>query len=138
MKKYLYNNLLLIFYFIIHSFLIILLEKLNVKPNYTILSALFIIVFNCILQSKQELIFNLKSIQLYYLIISIINSAISSLVIFVIRVIGSLIACKGINQAFLMDLSWFSLFLLGGFLMIFLFNYISYVFLFFIKKKITN
>ena len=126
MKKYLSNNLLLLIYFILHSTLITILNGLNIKPNFIIIIVLGIIILNCILQSNKDLIFNVKNMRIYYLILSIVNSAISSLIIFTIRTVSALIACKGINSASLMDLSWFSLFLLGGFLMMLIFNYIAY------------
>ena len=126
MKKYLSNNLLLLIYFILHSTLITVLNGLNIKPNFIIIIVLGIIILNCILQANKDLIFNVKNMRIYYLILSIVNSAISSLIIFTIRTISTLIVCNGINSAFLMDLSWFSLFLLGVFLMMLIFNYIAY------------
>lgn len=135
MKKYLSNNLLLLIYFILHSTLITILNGLNIKPNFIIIIVLGIIILNCILQSNKDLIFNVKNMRIYYLILSIVNSAISSLIIFTIRTVSALIACKGINSAFLMDLSWFSLFLLGGFLMMLIFNYIAYEVIYLFKNK---
>ena len=135
MKKYILNNLSLIIYFTIHPILIFVLDDLKVKPNFLIIIGLSIIILNCILQSNKDLIFNIKSKRMYYLTISIVNSAISSLLIFIIRSIGTLIVCNGINSASLMDLSWFSLFLLGGFLMMFVFNYISYEVIYLVKKR---
>lgn len=135
MKKYILNNLSLIIYFTIHPVLIFVLDDLKVKPNFLIIICLSIIILNCILQSNKDLIFNIKSKKMYNLTISIVNSAISSLLIFIIRSIGTLIVCKGINSASLMDLSWFSLFLLGGFLMMFVFNYISYEVIYLVKKR---
>ena len=135
MKKYLSNNLLLLIYSILHSTLITLLNGLNIKPNFIIIIVLGIIILNCILQSNKDLIFNVKNMRIYYLILSIVNSAISSLIIFTIRTVSALIACKGINSASLMDLSWFSLFLLGGFLMMLIFNYIAYEVIYLFKNK---
>lgn len=135
MKKYLSNNLLLLIYFILHSTLITILNGLNIKPNFIIIIVLGIIILNCILQSNKDLIFNVKNMRIYYLILSIVNSAISSLIIFTIRTVSALIACKGINSASLMDLSWFSLFLLGGFLMMLIFNYIAYEVIYLFKNK---
>ena len=135
MKKYLSNNLLLLIYFILHSTLITILNGLNIKPNFIIIIVLGIIILNCILQANKDLIFNVKNMRIYYLILSIVNSAISSLIIFTIRTVSALIACKGINSAFLMDLSWFSLFLLGGFLMMLIFNYIAYEVIYLFKNK---
>lgn len=135
MKKYLSNNLLLLIYFILHSTLITILNGLNIKPNFIIIIVLGIIILNCILQSNKDLIFNVKNMRIYYLILSIVNSAISSLIIFTIRTVSALIACKGINSASLMDLSWFSLFLLGGFLMMLIFNYIAYEVIYLFKDK---
>ena len=135
MKKYLSNNLLLLIYFILHSTLITILNGLNIKPNFIIIIVLGIIILNCILQSNKDLIFNVKNMRIYYLILSIVNSAISSLIIFTIRTVSALIACKGINSASLMDLSWFSLFLLGGFLMMLIFNYIAYEVINLFKNK---
>ena len=135
MKKYLSNNLLLLIYFILHSTLITILNGLNIKPNFIIIIVLGIIILNCILQANKDLIFNVKNMRIYYLILSIVNSAISSLIIFTIRTVSDLIVCKGINSAFLMDLSWFSLFLLGGFLMMLIFNYIAYEVIYLIKNK---
>ena len=135
MKKYLSNNLLLLIYFILHSTLITLLNGLNIKPNFIIIIVLGIIILNCILQANKDLIFNVKNMRIYYLILSIVNSAISSLIIFTIRTVSDLIVCKGINSTFLMDLSWFSLFLLGGFLMMLIFNYIAYEVINLFKNK---
>lgn len=135
MKKYLSNNLLLLIYFILHSTLITILNGLNIKPNFIIIIVLGIIILNCILQANKDLIFNVKNMRIYYLILSIVNSAISSLIIFTIRTVSALIACKGINSASLMDLSWFSLFLLGGFLMMLIFNYIAYEVIYLFKNK---
>lgn len=135
MKKYLSNNLLLLIYSILHSTLITLLYGLNIKPNFIIIIVLGIIILNCILQANKDLIFNVKNMRIYYLILSIVNSAISSLIIFTIRTVSDLIVCKGINSAFLMDLSWFSLFLLGGFLMMLIFNYIAYEVINLFKNK---
>ena len=135
MKKYLSNNLLLLIYFILHSTLITILNGLNIKPNFIIIIVLGIIILNCILQANKDLIFNVKNMRIYYLILSIVNSAISSLIIFTIRTVSALIACKGINSASLMDLSWFSLFLLGGFLMMLIFNYIAYEVIYLFKDK---
>lgn len=135
MKKYLSNNLLLLIYSILHSTLITLLNGLNIKPNFIIIIVLGIIILNCILQANKDLIFNVKNMRIYYLILSIVNSAISSLIIFTIRTVSDLIVCKGINSAFLMDLSWFSLFLLGGFLMMLIFNYIAYEVINLFKNK---
>lgn len=135
MKKYLSNNLLLLIYFILHSTLITILNGLNIKPNFIIIIVLGIIILNCILQANKDLIFNVKNMRIYYLILSIVNSAISSLIIFNIRTVSALIACKGINSASLMDLSWFSLFLLGGFLMMLIFNYIAYEVIYLFKNK---
>ncbi|MBP3504423.1 MAG: hypothetical protein J6K18_04785 [Bacilli bacterium] len=135
MKKYLSNNLLLLIYFILHSTLITVLNGLNIKPNFIIIIVLGIIILNCILQANKDLIFNVKNMRIYYLILSIVNSAISSLIIFTIRTISTLIVCNGINSAFLMDLSWFSLFLLGGFLMMLIFNYIAYEVIYLFKNK---
>ena len=135
MKKYLSNNLLLLIYSILHSTLITVLNGLNIKPNFIIIIVLGIIILNCILQSNKDLIFNVKNMRIYYLILSIVNSAISSLIIFTIRTVSALIACKGINSASLMDLSWFSLFLLGGFLMMLIFNYIAYEVINLFKNK---
>lgn len=135
MKKYLSNNLLLLIYFILHSTLITVLNGLNIKPNFIIIIVLGIIILNCILQANKDLIFNVKNMRIYYLILSIVNSAISSLIIFTIRTVSTLIVCKGINSASLMDLSWFSLFLLGGFLMLLIFNYIAYEVIYLFKNK---
>ena len=135
MKKYLSNNLLLLIYSILHSTLITVLNGLNIKPNFIIIIVLGIIILNCILQANKDLIFNVKNMRIYYLILSIVNSAISSLIIFTIRTVSDLIVCKGINSAFLMDLSWFSLFLLGGFLMMLIFNYIAYEVINLFKNK---
>ena len=135
MKKYLSNNLLLLIYSILHSTLITVLNGLNIKPNFIIIIVLGIIILNCILQANKDLIFNVKNMRIYYLILSIVNSAISSLIIFTIRTVSDLIVCKGINSAFLMDLSWFSLFLLGGFLMMLIFNYIAYEVIYLFKNK---
>lgn len=135
MKKYFLNNLLLIIYFTIHPFLIFILDLFDIKFNFIIIISLSIIILNCFLQSKNDLIFNIKNKRIYYLIISIVNSAISSLLIFIIRLIWTLIAYKGINSSYLMELSWFSLFLLGGFLMMVVFNYISYEVGCLVKKK---
>ena len=135
MKKYLSNNLLLLIYFILHSTLITVLNGLNIKPNFIIIIVLGIIILNCILQANTDLIFNVKNMRIYYLILSIVNSAISSLIIFTIRTVSTLIVCKGINSASLMDLSWFSLFLLGGFLMLLIFNYIAYEVIYLFKNK---
>lgn len=137
MKKYLSNNLLLLIYFILHSTLITVLNGLNIKPNFIIIIVLGVIILNCILQSNKDLIFNVKIMRIYYLILSVVNSAISSLIIFTIRSVRTLIVCKGINSASLMDLSWFSLFLLGGFVMMFVFNYIAYEVVYLFKNK-TN
>ncbi|MBR6516235.1 MAG: hypothetical protein IKT40_05200 [Bacilli bacterium] len=135
MKKYLSNNLLLLIYSILHSTLITVLNGLNIKPNFIIIIVLGIIILNCILQANKDLIFNVKNMRIYYLILSIVNSAISSLIIFTIRTVSALIVCKGINSASLMDLSWFSLFLLGGFLMMLIFNYIAYEVINLFKNK---
>ena len=135
MKKYLSNNLLLLIYFILHSTLITVLNGLNIKPNFIIIIVLGIIILNCILQANKDLIFNVKNMRIYYLILSIVNSAISSIIIFTIRTVSDLIVCKGINSTFLMDLSWFSLFLLGGFLMMLIFNYIAYEVINLFKNK---
>jgi len=135
MKKYLSNNLLLLIYFILHSTLITVLNGLNIKPNFIIIIVLGIIILNCLLQANKDLIFNVKNMRIYYLILSIVNSAISSLIIFTIRTVSTLIVCKGINPAALMDLSWFSLFLLGGFLMMLIFNYIAYEVIYLFKNK---
>ena len=135
MKKYLSNNLLLLIYFILHSTLITVLNGLNIKPNFIIIIVLGIIILNCILQANKDLIFNVKNMRIYYLILSIVNSAISSIIIFTIRTVSALIVCKGINSTFLMDLSWFSLFLLGGFLMMLIFNYIAYEVINLFKNK---
>lgn len=135
MKKYLFNNWLLIIYFIIYPFIIILLDKLNINSWFMIFITLVIVISNCALQSKKDLLFNIKNIRRYYLITSIINSAISSLLIFVVRLIATLIVCNGINSASLMDLSWFSLFLLCGFIAMLIINYISYEIVYLLKKS---
>lgn len=88
MKKYLSNNLLLQIYFILHSTLITVLNGLNIKPNFIIIIVLGIIILNCILQANKDLIFNVKNMRIYYLILSIVNSAISSLIIFTIRTVS--------------------------------------------------
>ncbi len=134
MKKYLYNNWLLIIYFIIYPFIIILLDKLNINSWFMIFITLVIVISNCALQSKKDPIFNTKNMRIYCLITATINSAVSSLLIFVIRLTGTVIVCNGINSASLMDLSWFSLFLLCGFIAMFIINYISYEVVYLLKK----
>ena len=79
MKKYILNNLLLIIYITIHPVLIFVLYDLKIKPIFLMINGLSIIILNCILQSKKDLIFNIKSKIMYYLTISIANSAIASL-----------------------------------------------------------
>ena len=115
--------------------MITVLNGLNIKPNFIIIIVLGIIILNCILQANKDLIFNVKNMRIYYLILSIVNSALSSLIMFTIRPVSALIVCKGINSASLMDLSWFSLFLLGGFLMMLIFNYIAYEVINLFKNK---
>ena len=77
MKKYILNNLLLIIYITIHPVLIFVLYDLKIKPIFLMINGLSIIILNCILQSKKDLIFNIKSKIMYFLTISIANSAIA-------------------------------------------------------------